>query len=229
MSPRLGLSSGSAPGLDARELAALVRRAGGAVADLRAGKGHRWEKQGIEGLGGLPVSFVGISVVLGEPDQDTGQAARFPGRSIKVFAAPGVGGAEPAAAQIAALARDRGTEQILVETHRGGAGPDELAALCARHGCRLVLDNLGLAEITGDFAGALRKLAPWTAAVQVKGFDPAPGPGARPVHRPLAGRDLGWLRAFVAAPIDITVESRSGTPLRDLATLRDAWRAVECA
>jgi hypothetical protein len=228
VSARLGLSSGSAPALPAGEFAALVRGAGGTVADLRAGKGHRWEKDGIDGLAGLAVAFVGISAVLGRPDQDLGAAEAFAGRDVKVFAAPGAPHAAVTAGQLRTLTRDRAPEQVLVETHRGGAGPEELAALCDRYGCRLVLDNLGLHEITGDFDAALRDLAPRTAAVQVKGFDATPG-RERPPHRPLTRADLGWLAAFATASVDITVESRAGTPHDDLTTLRTAWEAVTCA
>lgn len=223
MTARLGLSSGSAPGLDAPEFAALVRRAGGTVADLRAGKGHRWEEQGLAGLCGLPVSFVGISVTLGRPGRDGEAAERFPGESVKVFAAPGALDAEATAGQMRALTADRKPEQVLVETHRGGAGPDELVRLCERYGCRLVLDNLGLDDIAADFRGALGDLAPLTAAVQVKGFEPDRA------HRPLTEGDLGWLAAFRNARVDVTVESRAGTPHQDLRVLRTAWEAVECA
>ena len=45
------------------------------------------------------VSFVGVSVVLGEPAPQLDAATRFPQRNIKVFAAPGslglVGGNVP--------------------------------------------------------------------------------------------------------------------------------------
>ncbi|MUN40939.1 hypothetical protein [Actinomadura litoris] len=225
---RLGLSSGSVPGLAAGELAALVRAAGGTVADLRAGKGHRWEEQGIAGLDGLAVSFVGISAVLGADGQDLSAAERYPDRRVKVFAAPGSADAPATAEQMAALTKRRAPERVLVETHRGGASPEELVALCRRHGCRLVLDNLGLDDIADDFASAVPPLAPWTAAVQVKGYDRPEG-GGRPPHRPLRATDLGWLGAVAAPGTDITVESRSGTPHEDLTTLRTVWEAIACA
>ncbi|MFB4306225.1 hypothetical protein [Actinomadura sp. GTD37] len=229
MSVRFGLSSGSAPRLEAHALAALVRGAGGTVADLRAGKGHRWEDDGVEALCGLAVAFVGISVVLGRPRPETAASgALFPGLGIKVFAAPGSVDAPSTAEQIRALTLGREPEQVLVETHRGGAAPDELVELCRRYGCRLVVDNLGLTDITGERAGgfgdALGRLAPWTAAVQVKGFTP----GTRE-HRPLREDDLGWVRDFAGARVDITVESRAGTPHQDLTTLRTAWRTLVCA
>ncbi|WP_019632750.1 hypothetical protein [Actinomadura atramentaria] len=228
MVTRLGLSSGTAPRLAAAELAALVRGAGGSVADLRADKGHRWEDDGLAGLGGLAVSFVGLSVVLGASDQRPDAAARFPGLPVKVFAAPGAASAAATRDQLAALTADRAPDQVLVETHRGGAAPAELAELCARYGCRLVVDNLGLHEIADDEPAALALLAPWASAVQVKGFDPA-ADGGRPAHRPLAAADLGWLAAFRTAAVDITVESRAGTPRDDLAALRAAWEDIACA
>jgi len=223
---RLGLSSGSAPRLTAGELTALVRAAGGTVADLRAGKGHRWEEQGIAGLDGLAVSFVGISAVLGTGGQDLTPAEPFPGRGIKVFAAPGCVDASVTVEQVAVLTKQRAPEQVLVETHRGGASPGELVALCERYGCRLVLDNLGLDDIADDFASAVPPLAPWTSAVQVKGYD-RPAGGGKPPHRPLATSDLGWLGAF--ADVDITVESRAGIPHEDLTILRTVWEAITCA
>lgn len=225
MSVRFGLSSGSAPTLTATELAAAVRAAGGDVVDLRAGKGHRWEEQGIAGLDGLAVSFVGVSVVLGEPAAQLDTATRFPQRNIKVFAAPGSLGARTTAEQIDALTRDREPEQILVETHRGGAQPEELVALCQRYGCRLVVDNLGVHEITEDFNFALSRLSSWTSAIQVKGFDP----GSPRTHRPLRSSDVDWLGEYSDSTVDIMVESRAGTPDRDLAVVREAWEAVACA
>ncbi|MDF5757690.1 hypothetical protein [Spongiactinospora sp. TRM90649] len=235
MSARLGLSSGSVPRLSAAELAALTRAGGGEVVDLRTGKGQRWEHDGIPALDGLPVAFVGVSLVLGRDDAADGLAAarRFPGRPVKVFAAEGAARARITLDQIATLSHDREPRDILVETHRGGAAPAELAELCHRHGCALVIDNLGLHEISGhddDPHGphVLRELAALARAVQVKGFTPA-RPGERPRHRALTETDLTWLDAFAGRAPDITVESRAGTPAADLAVLGRAWRDLTCA
>lgn len=256
MSARLGLSSGTAPGLSAAELAELTRRAGGTVVDLRADKGHRWEGDGIAGLAGLPVAFVGLSCVLGRDGRDrrdgrggdgrggddtrnggegrdgrgggdgadTAGAHRFPGQAIKVFAAPEALESACTSRQIAELTRDRDPGDVLVETHRGYASPGTLRRLCERYGCRLVIDNLGLHEISGDFEADLAVLAPWARAVQVKGF------GGEPTrHRSLTGADLTWLRLLGSGVTDLTVESRAGTPEEDVAVLDLAWKRVTCA
>ncbi|WP_146607931.1 hypothetical protein [Spongiactinospora gelatinilytica] len=231
MRARLGLSSGSVPRLRACDLAVLTRGGGGTVVDLRAGKGQRWEQDGIAALAGLPIAFVGVSVTLGQMDTGEGFAAarRFPGLPVKVLAAEGAAGRRMCDDQIAALTRDRDASDILIETHRGGAGPAELADLCHRYGCALVIDNLGLYEISADFAGDAMALAPLARAVQVKGFTPAPYPGERPRHRPLTADDLPWLDVFAGASVDITVESRAGAPAQDLAVLARTWKAVACA
>lgn len=224
MSSRLGLSSGSAPRLTAAEFARLTRAALGEVVDLRAGKGHAWEDEGIEGLDGLPVAFVGISVVLGRPGQDTAAANRFAGHAIKVFADAGALAATSTARQFAELVRGREAEQVLVETHFGYAAIDELLRLCDRYGCRLVLDNQGLAQIGADVRSEEARLLTRTAAIQVKGFTLPSDPNERPRHRALDCEDLGWLAPFASTGVDITVESRAGVPQADLQVLRRVWK-----
>jgi hypothetical protein len=229
MSARLGLSSGSVPALTAAEISELTRESGGTVVDLRAGKGHTWEVDGTEGLVGVAVAFIGVSVVLGRPDQDSGSAHRFPGRPIKVFAEMGAVGSALVEQQIAELTRDREPDQVLLETHRGHAGPIELLELCERYGCRLVIDNMGLAATADDFHRQLVRLSPYTAAVQVKGFASA---GDRPgawSHRPLESADLSWLGLLGKDDLDITVESRAGVPGQDLEVLRKVWEDLRCA
>ncbi|WP_084963706.1 hypothetical protein [Thermoactinospora rubra] len=224
---RLGLSSGTVPAMTAAELAAFTRSLGGTVVDLRAGKGHAWERDGVAALGGLAVAFVGLSVVLGEdPEQPAAVsdiARRFEGLPVKVFAARGASASRRAREQLAALTGTRTAADVLVETHRGGAGPKELAELCSRHGTRLVIDNLGLHEISRDVEADLAYLAPLARAVQVKGF----GAGGR--HRPLAEEDLSWSHLFAEVGVDVTVESRAGTPEHDLSVLARAWKALPCA
>ncbi|MGV9308927.1 hypothetical protein ACWDLG_36620 [Nonomuraea sp. NPDC003727] len=224
MIARCGLSSASAPELSASDLAALTRRAGGTVVDLRAGRGHRWERDGIAGLAGLPVAFVGLSVVLGRDDRDVMPAEHFPDHPVKIFAAVGALEAPCTSEQIDRLTRHRPPRDVLIETHRGHAGPDELMRLCDRYGCRLLIDNLGLHGISRDFEADLTRLALLARAVQVKGF----GCGDRHRHRPLTGDDLRWLRLAGDDVTDLTVESHAGVPEQDLSVLRHAWKGVAC-
>ncbi|MFE7745286.1 hypothetical protein [Nocardia sp. NPDC057455] len=217
-----GLSSGTLPGSSAAELAALTSAAGGAGVDLRAGKGHGWERHGIdEGIAavlgaGLSIYFLGSGLQLGE------RASRFhsirPAIAvpIKVFCV-----AEPDQALVDAqccAAVEQGIE-LLVETHHGGPDVVRLTALAERTGIGVVLDLLGLARIGGASRTQLRDLAPHVRAVQVKGFEP-PENGWR--HRPLESSDLDQVRQIVddGAPVRaITVESRAGTPRQDLAVV----------
>jgi hypothetical protein len=215
---RLGLSSASAPHATAFELAESVRRTGGSVVDLRAGRDHRWEVDGIDALGEVEVSFVGLSVTLGLPEQPMDGGSRFPGLPTKVFAARGSAAEPRTAAQLDLLGADRAPDQVLIETHHGCAEPEELLTLCIRHGCRMVLDVLGLSRISDDFQTDVQRLAPHVAAAQVKGFDPQ---SFR--HRALNDHDLDWLE-LLPDRLDITVESRAGDPLRDLARLVDHQR-----
>ncbi|MBY8870651.1 hypothetical protein K7640_02195 [Micromonospora sp. PLK6-60] len=232
MSAGFGLSSGSAPALAGAALADLVRECGGDTVDLRAGKGHGWEADGLTPFTerGVRVAFVGISVALGDPRHTPEDVARlagaWPGRPVKVFADVGAAAAGGlVAAQVAALATGRNAADVLVETHHGRALPAELRELHDRYGLRVVLDTAGLAATTDDPAAALGLLRPAVAAVQVKGFRLRPAGGSD--HHPLGPDDLAELTAlFRALPPDglpVTVESRAGTPRSDLRHTVAAW------
>jgi hypothetical protein len=229
MTARLGLSSGSVPSLTAAEISELTRDAGGSVVDLRADKGHQWEEEGIKGLAGVAVAFIGISVALGRPDQDCDSAHRFPQHAVKVFADVRAARSALVEQQIAELTRERAPDQVLLETHRGHAGPAELLALCDTYGCRLVIDTMGLAAIADDVRRQLVRLAPYAAAVQVKGFTAAKEGAGAYRHRPLEAADLTFLDLLAQLDLDITVESRAGVPKQDLETLRQVWEGLTCA
>ncbi|MER6557466.1 hypothetical protein ABT300_06815 [Streptomyces sp. NPDC001027] len=232
----VGLSSGSAPGLDAAALAALTLELGGGTVDVRAGKGHAWEDTGgLAGLraAGVEVGFVGIGTVLGDPAHPADGCAALPwlepGLPVKVFAAEGCtapGRYELTLAQVAAVtARTGDSRLVLVETHHGYAPVGELVDLCERAGTGILLDTMGLARITDDPAAAAARLAPWTTYGQVKGFDWADPAGSR--HRPLASC-AGPTREVLAAAgalRAVTVESKAPSLAEDTALLLD-WYAA---
>ncbi|MFI9628867.1 hypothetical protein [Streptomyces sp. NPDC052042] len=234
MSPsatRVGLCSGSAPGLSADALATLTRSLGGSTVDVRVGKGHAWETTG--GLAalraaGCAVAFVGVGTVLGDPAHPAGvhdgPSRPEPGLPVKVFAAEGCTAPERidlTLAQVRALADlVGGPHLVLAETHHGYAPVEELAALCTRAGTGIVLDTLGLARITDDPVRAVGRLARWISYAQVKGFDPD-DPHTSP-HLPLGSScaDLTHRLLTTAGPLKaVTVESKAGSLAEDTALL----------
>ncbi|MBV6701284.1 hypothetical protein [Kitasatospora aureofaciens] len=233
MTTLLGLSSGSAPGLGASELARLVLSLGGSAVDVRAGKGHAWQREGLAGLrtAGARVCFVGVGTVLGRADGPllaADEPAHLePGLPVKVFAAAGCtepGRFEATLAQVTELAElVGGVDRVLVETHHGYAAVPELAELCERAGTGVLLDTMGLARIHPDPAAAAARLAPWTSYAQVKGFDWSAPETSR--HQPLATSCAAETREVLAAAgalRAVTVESKAPSLAEDLALLR-SW------
>lgn len=230
-----GLSSGSLPRASARELIAALHGLGLSVVDLRLGKRHGWEADGLAVFtdAGVQIAFVGLSVTLGEgdallcglADELKSLLANFPGLPVKVFAsaeldAPDSAAWELAARQLGVLAAVSGGRP-LVETHHGYAGLAALDRLCSAHGCSLLLDVGGFLRLTGGFADPRAVVAAHATAAQVKGVSPA-DPGT---HRPLSELpDAAWaLLNSVPRDAPVTIESKSGTLARDVAALR-AWR-----
>jgi hypothetical protein len=230
----VGLSSGSCPEATASALADEVSAAGGSVVDLRLGKGHHWEEQGISAFerAGLAVAFVGIGLDLGDEHSaraaDMEQLARaLAGRRlpVKVFAAaaldrPGAAGAAAgriAQRQLTILERT-GCGPVLVETHHGHASARTLDRLCADAGLRLVFDVLGWYRLTGRFDDVDDVVARYAVAGQVKGFRP----GDTPRHEPLTLLpDAAWPLVDRFGPqVPVTVETRAGTAQADLEYLR---------
>lgn len=212
-----GLCSGSLPRASAAELADATTSAGGSTVDLRIGKGHAWEAGGIDVFTarGVDVAFVGIGWRLGVPG-DPLPAVPVTGYPVKVFCAPAP---DPAlVAEQVRDARERGIT-LWAETHRGGPDAALLAELAEQCGLGIVADSLGLAETGGTDPGVLARLAQHTHAVQVKGFT-ATGDGYR--HRPLCTEDLAplWSLRDAGAPVRaVTVETRAGSEVADLALL----------
>ncbi|MFG2572541.1 hypothetical protein [Streptomyces sp. NPDC048481] len=232
MNPLIGVSSGSAPHLDAAALAGLVLSLGGTAVDVREGKGHAWEAGGLDGLraAGAEVCFVGVATVLGDaahpPGGIGGRRRLEKGLPVKVFAAAGCTAPERLGltlAQVEALvARVGDSSLVLVETHHGYAPVPELEELCRRAGTSVLLDTMGLARIDGDPVAAAARLAPWISYAQVKGFDwDAPGTSR---HRPLAcARPELTRRVLDAAGAlrAVTVESKAPSLAEDTALLRE--------
>ncbi|MEV4476935.1 hypothetical protein [Nonomuraea sp. NPDC049504] len=243
---RLGLSSGSLPDAGAAELAAATALAGGGTVDLRAGKGHAWERDGIaRGIrqvtaAGVEVAFVGCGARAGRTKVgcgarageteagcggrggDVGLELPVTGHPVKVFCVP-----EPDPATLAGQVRaaaDQGVA-LWVETHQGGPSCRRLAQLAEVTGIGVVVDLLGVAATGGADAATLARLAPHVRAVQVKGFRRDAAGAYR--HRALRAADLEPVEALLSsgAPIRaITVESRAGTAVDDLRMLAK-WEA----
>lgn len=228
---RLGISSGCAPDARAAQLATVAVEAGSTVVDLRAGKGHQWEEDGLDALfgAGLDVSFIGHPLVLGDPthplERWTWASQQWPGIRCKVVADVGAGQRpDLVGRQLGAIAGDR-PDLVLVETHAGFAHPADIAVMATRHGCRVVLDTRGLADSAGNERDrVLPLLAPHVDAIQCKqvGSDgrhvPLGDDGRPPVmaaFRAVAGGDR---------PIDVLMESRAFVPHRDLRLLGRWWQ-----
>ncbi|MFD4660387.1 hypothetical protein ACFWP2_32755 [Kitasatospora sp. NPDC058444] len=238
MTTMVGLSSGSAAGLGATELARLVRSLGGTAVDVRAGKGHGWQREGLAGLraAGVEVCFVGVGTVLGDGAALTEdeRAHLEPGLPVKVFAAAGCLAADrigTTLAQVRELSElVGGPELVLVETHHGYAPVPELVELAERAGSRVLLDTMGLARIHPDPVAAAATLAPWTSYAQVKGFDWSAPDTSR--HRPLAASCAADTRAVLTAAgalRAVTVESKAEASLaEDIALLR-SWYPIDTA
>ncbi|MFI9504903.1 hypothetical protein [Nocardia sp. NPDC052566] len=224
MATRIGLSSGTLPSSSAGELAARTLQGNGDAVDLRAGKGHAWERAGLRrGIAditdrGVTVVFIGVSMVAGDPESAGFSYPGVPGYPIKAFCAGTPDVAVLAAQADAAVAADT---ELWVELHRGGPNAADLIRLAAEAGVGVVVDLLGLVETGGACQDTLRDLAPHVRAVQVKGVHTTPDRRHR--HRPLRPVDLEPLHTLLAggaSPAAITVESKAGRPLDDLAVLR---------
>ncbi|GHI03118.1 hypothetical protein AQI88_02035 [Streptomyces cellostaticus] len=223
--PHLGYSSGTLPQAGPEELARAVLHAEGTGVDLRIGKGHGWERDGVQpGIDrirrtGAEVFFVGVGWRLGDPAHwpvaEEPVPAPYP---VKVFCTERP---DPAlvAEQLAAAA-EAGVEPW-VETHAGGPDVAGLIDLAERTGVGVLVDLLGLAEIGGAHRAQLRALSPFVRAAQVKGVRRT-AQGTR--HRPLTPHDLTDLSYLLElGPLRaVTVESRAGTPDADLAVLAAA-------
>ncbi|MEU2060330.1 hypothetical protein [Streptomyces sp. NPDC013455] len=220
--PPLGYSSGTLPGAGPEELARAVLGAGGTGVDLRIGKGHGWERDGVRpGIDrilrtGADVFFVGVGWHLGDPARwPVGEEAVPAEYPVKVFC---VQRPDPALVTEQLAAAAEAGLRPWVETHAGGPDTAGLIDLADRTGVGVLVDLLGLAEIGGADRAQLRALAPFVRAAQVKGVLRTPQ-GTR--HRPLAPHDLSDLSYLLGlGPLHaVTVESRAGTPDADLAVL----------
>jgi sugar phosphate isomerase/epimerase len=222
----VGLSSGTLPAASASELARGVRLVSGCGADLRIGKGHGWERDGVgAGLAtlaaaGLEVFFTGIGMWLGgRPDarREHDELVQAPPGPVKVFcrSQPDAGAVREQLATAAALHRE-----LWIEIHEGGPGAVELTRLAARTGIGIVLDLLGLLRTGGATAAQLDAMAPHVDAVQVKGVEVG-ADGVR--HRALRPGDLDVvLRVLRSGRVRaVTLESRAGRPERDMKVITE--------
>jgi hypothetical protein len=240
VSHRFGFSSCSVPELSAHELLALSLASAAETIDLRAGHGQAWES--VEGLrtiaDAVDVAFLGLPAALGSgadpvgPHADLVEAAVERGIPIR-FGVP------------AALERDAGVRRRFDEDVRGlrrrwgehlvlyfePHGPlptlETLSELLREHGAYAAADNLGFARLSaspGEVAGFMAELG---RVLQVKGFSKT---GDGWTHRPLARAPevLDDVVEFVSSlrkrDLRLTIETRCGSHVDDLVTLRAALR-----
>lgn len=229
----VGFSSNCSPALTGAGLAALAVDIGAQVVDLRVGRGQGWESDGTAPLraAGVQPVFVGVSLVLGRPNQpclprlaelDRLAAADLP---VKVFAAESLGtdprAYELAVDQAAVLQSVVGQGRLLVETHHGYAAVADLARLCRDTGCRMLLDSLGLARLGVALDEAMLLLRPYVVAMQVKGYDVAAPTTS--VHYPLRTMGATYaarLCALLPPGVPVLVESKAGALAEDVSVLR---------
>lgn len=232
MSLRIGLSSGSMPDLTANELIQKLRETGCNTVDLRVGKGHRWEEDGLTLLrqSGIDVAFIGISCTLGDErfDKETliKSLAPYADIPLKVFSKPGCTTTqqiESTQEQVQVLASIAGgTDRIWVETHKGNCGVEELVRISELLGTRVLLDTLGLACISEDPIEAMTRLMQFVSGVQTKGFN-WDNP-LETMHVPLFKTDINKtyliLQMLADTNCSVTVETRSGSALEDIKVLQ---------
>jgi hypothetical protein len=232
MTPLVGLSSSSVPGLGARELVEKARQAGAECLDLRAQRGQAWEAGDFERLlDSMPVAFVGAGGRLGAGvDPSSLPAPLIPhlvarGIPLRLFSAP----LEEPSAQDAFRAdvqriRDVWGDglRLCVEVHDERPTLAQIDRELAATGVGVVLDSLGLARLGATRDDARKLVARYGVAVQVKGFVRTRD-GYR--HTSLASRPilLDEARELVhGSDLPVTVETKAGTWAQDVASLRSA-------
>jgi hypothetical protein len=216
------------------ELISAVLSHGGDGAELRFGKGHRWETEGAAAVAaaGLEVTGIASSRTFGaeigpKGDEDVEEAASI-GTLLRCFLDARCERDDDvlrrAHAQVAAVQRVLGADgAVVIEPHPGYASVPRTASFCAETGARAVVDNLALQRLEVSTAGALAELGEATRVLHVKGFEPTGG--QRWTHRPLAPEDLPDPATLAHAPQlgAVVVETRAGSQWRDLRLLR-RWR-----
>ncbi|OMF12129.1 hypothetical protein BK131_19185 [Paenibacillus amylolyticus] len=232
MSFRIGLSSGSMPNLTANELIQKLNETGCNTVDLRVGKGHSWEEEGLTPLrqSGIDIAFIGISFTLGDDrfDKETliKSIAPYADIPLKVFSKPGcttIQQIESTQKQVQVLASIAGgMDRIWVETHKGNCGVEELVRISELLGTRVLLDTLGLACISKDPLEATTSLMRFISGVQTKGFN-WDNP-YETIHVPLSETDINRtyliLQKLADTNCSVTVETRSGSAVEDIKVLQ---------
>jgi hypothetical protein len=243
--PRVAVSTSSCPRLRVSEIAEAVLSSGGNAVELRAGRGHGWEKDGAPAFvaAGVAVTAIAGSRILGaaapanEPDVKQAESV---GASLRCFldaqCETDEGATRRARAQAGALQRVLGEEgRVMIEPHPGWASVPQVAAFCADTGAGAVLDTLAVQRLGFGLPRAFSELAGATRALHLKGFEPGGDRAWR--HRPLELGDLPALSSLAQARSLATfvVETRAGSHWRDLRLLaewvggwsgeaRDHWR-----
>ncbi|TYR78262.1 hypothetical protein FZC66_20065 [Priestia megaterium] len=180
MIKHIGLSSGSVPSLNSEEIIELLDRLKGSVVDLRIGKGHAWEQQGLCPFKNskIKIGFIGLSTVLGDESWDSCRIQRhaevYQGYPLKVFARKDCikNNLSLVEKQVQCLTNIAGNvKDIYVETHYGYASISDHVDLYEEMGISTLLDIMGLAKISQDPINDSKKISEFTYGVQTKGFD----------------------------------------------------------
>jgi hypothetical protein len=228
----VGVSTSSCPNLRASEIAEAVLSCGGDSVELRIGKGHGWESDGVLAVAdaGVTVTAIASSRTFGadampESDEDVNQAESIC-TCLRCFLDARYAGDEKvtrrAHVQVAAVQRALGDNgAVVVEPHPGYASVPDVAAFCASTGANAVLDTLAVHRLGIAMPQAFSELGGTTCVLHVKGFEQERDRGWS--HRALARGDLPDLAALAYAPglAVVVVETRAGSQWRDLRLLRE--------
>ncbi|THV41486.1 hypothetical protein FAB82_11205 [Glycomyces buryatensis] len=234
----MGLSSATVPALSADELARVCTAAGGS-ADLRIGRGHRWEHGDYAHLfDALSVEFVGLSVNLGEslqadavpePIASLIRRHRIPVRcflSRNIDQQPVLNEARRGRDRLRALLGD---VDILVEVHKPLPKLADAVAAIRVLECEAVIDNRGVYVAAGaDESAAVDFAREFGRAIQVKGFSTDDAEGR---HIPLSScmETLRFTEALLdAAPVaPVTIETKHSDWQADVRTVHTLCSATQ--
>lgn len=233
MSLSLGVSTSSCPELRACELAEAILASGGDSVELRIGRGHGWESDGVLALATAGVTVTTIassrsfgSDVLPDSEEDINHAKSI-GARLRCFLDAGYEGDQDtirrAHLQVVAVQRSLGYNgSVVIEPHPGRASALGVSAFCAHTGASAVLDTFALQRLGIAMPQAFSTLGGATQVLHVKGF--VQDEDRRWSHRALAPSDLPDLTALGHAPelAAVVVETKAGSHWRDLRLLR-AW------
>ena len=225
----IGVSTNSCPDLRGPEVAEAVLACGGNSVELRIGRGHGWEPDGVSSVAatGVTVATIassrtfGVDAIPGN-DEDINQAVAT-GAWLRCFLDARYESNDAfvnlAHAQVAEVQRALGDKSaVIIEPHPGYASVCGVTKFCASTGASAVLDTLAIHQLGITMPLALFELGKATRSLHVKGFDRS---DCEWRHRALAPGDLPDPATLAPAPnlAVVVVETRAGSQWRDLRLL----------